>query len=129
MNNGEIKHKKGENHPRWKGGEKETVKRRIQSGKASESVKKYRDKNPNKVREWKQNRAGKKYGRLPKGTIKAKQESQGYKCAYCKTDTSVKFHVDHIIPLAKGGKHEPDNVQITCPSCNVRKWTKLDFKP
>lgn len=124
---GLIKHKSGDEHPRWKGGPKETVKRRIADGRANESVKKYRSQNPDKVREWKQSRSRRKYGRLPKGTVASKQKAQDYKCVYCGTDTSVKFHVDHIVPLALGGKHEPSNVQITCPSCNLRKWIKTDF--
>ena len=128
MNSGLIKHKSGKDHPKWKGGPKEMVKRRIADGRANESVRNYRKKNPDKVREWKQSRNRKKYGRLPNGTVKNKQEAQQYKCVYCGTDTSVKFHVDHIFPLALGGKHEPDNIQITCPSCNLKKWIKTDFK-
>jgi 5-methylcytosine-specific restriction endonuclease McrA len=31
------------------------------------------------------------------------------------------FHVDHIKPLALGGQHEPGNIQLLCPTCNVRK--------
>ena len=127
MNAGLIKHKSGPNHPRWKGGSVETVKRRIADGRASKSVKSYRDKNPDKVREWKQSRSRRKHGRLPRGTVKSKQEAQQYRCVYCGTDTSIKFHVDHIVPLALGGKHEPDNIQITCPSCNLKKWIKTDF--
>lgn len=29
--------------------------------------------------------------------------------------------LDHIIPLARGGTHTYDNVQILCRSCNIRK--------
>jgi len=36
------------------------------------------------------------------------------------------FHVDHIIPISKGGKHHPDNLQILSAEENLRKGTKSD---
>lgn len=125
---GKIKHKTGENHPRWKGGKKKYIERATLSGVLAERIKKYRKQNPEKVREWSKKRLSRKTGRLPKGTVLGLKEKQENKCVYCKTDISLKFHVDHIIPLSKGGKHEKDNIQILCPSCNVRKSNKLDFK-
>lgn len=35
--------------------------------------------------------------------------------------------VDHIIPLAKGGTHTPDNIQLTHKLCNNRKGDKWDL--
>jgi hypothetical protein len=125
---GKIKHKTGKDHPRWKGGKKECIERAISSGVLAERVKKYRKQNPEKVREWSKKRLSKITGRLPRGTVLELKEKQENKCVYCKTDISLKFHVDHIIPLSKGGKHEKDNIQILCPSCNVKKSNKLDFK-
>lgn len=34
-------------------------------------------------------------------------------------------HVDHVMPLTKGGKHHPCNLAITCDSCNSSKSAKL----
>lgn len=34
-------------------------------------------------------------------------------------------HVDHIVPLSKGGKHVPSNLAIICDKCNLHKATKL----
>ena len=127
LNLGLISHPAGENHPRWKGGAKETIRRRIQDGRANQSVKSYRNKNPDKVREWSKTRHNRKTGRLPRNTVKNKIFEQNGLCTYCKCDIKLKYHVDHIIPLAKGGEHEPSNIQILCPSCNVRKSAKLNF--
>lgn len=46
------------------------------------------------------------------------------KCVCCKTDIKKIHHVDHIIPLAKGGSNERKNLQILCPKCNRNKSAK-----
>lgn len=35
-------------------------------------------------------------------------------------------HVDHIIPLARGGTHDPANLQTLCHSCHSMKTVALD---
>lgn len=115
---------KGIEHPKWKGGQKASRQRRIKSGKSKENLKKYRKANPDKVREWAHTRKKRKYGRLPRGTIVNLMTKQNKQCNICKTDIEHKYHVDHIYPLAKGGKHEASNIQLLCPSCNVRKSAK-----
>jgi 5-methylcytosine-specific restriction endonuclease McrA len=37
----------------------------------------------------------------------------------------IMYHVDHIIPLAKGGLHHPENLQLVTASENVRKGSKI----
>lgn len=39
--------------------------------------------------------------------------------------TSVQFHVDHIIPLARGGLHCPSNLQVITAAENIAKGDKL----
>lgn len=51
-------------------------------------------------------------------------ESQKHLCVYCKTNVKYGYHVDHITPLARGGSNGPENIQILCPRCNVRKRDK-----
>jgi len=46
-------------------------------------------------------------------------------CPLCDTIIENKHHIDHIIPLSKGGKHEPSNLQLTHPVCNLKKHNKL----
>ena len=50
-------------------------------------------------------------------------EQQAGRCAapWCDASLADGYHVDHIIPLAKGGTHEPGNVQLLCPGCNLSK--------
>ena len=85
----------------------------------------YRKQNPHKIREWSLSRRSRKHGRLPKGTVSKLLCAQKHCCAICKKRVhGNNYHVDHIYPLSNGGKHEPSNVQILCPTCNVRKWAK-----
>lgn len=35
------------------------------------------------------------------------------------------FHIDHIWPVARGGKHSYANTQVTHAECNRRKGSKL----
>ena len=35
------------------------------------------------------------------------------------------YHVDHIIPLSRGGSNAPDNLVIACPTCNMSKHDRL----
>ena len=35
------------------------------------------------------------------------------------------WHVDHIIPLSRGGQHTLKNVQVSHPRCNLSKYNKL----
>lgn len=37
------------------------------------------------------------------------------------------IELDHIIPLAAGGWHGPDNIQLAHRSCNRRKFTRVNF--
>ena len=43
------------------------------------------------------------------------------RCAYCRTALKEKYHVDHILPLARGGTNDRSNLQLTCVDCNLRK--------
>lgn len=38
------------------------------------------------------------------------------------------YHVDHILPIAKGGKHVPENLQILPDDLNLSKGSKLDVQ-
>lgn len=124
LKEGRIKHKVGVQHPNWKGGKQAASFRYIESGAKAAYTKLYRKRNPDKVAEFTKKRNSKKIGKLPRGTIKKIGDSQKWLCVICRKNILNSYHVDHIIPLAKGGMHEPKNIQILCPSCNVRKSAK-----
>lgn len=48
-------------------------------------------------------------------------------CAYCLTAKATSM--DHVVPMAKGGAHDVDNIVPACKSCNSRKGVKsiLEF--
>ena len=54
---------------------------------------------------------------------KARTPHGTYRCACCGMESAsrVLFQVDHILPMNKGGKSVPENLQILCRSCNGRK--------
>lgn len=45
-------------------------------------------------------------------------------CAYCGAFLEGVYHIDHIVPLSKGGSNWPENIQILCPKCNLTKSNK-----
>jgi HNH endonuclease len=62
--------------------------------------------------------------------IQDQLKRQKYKCywnheKFEKKDGRYIYHIDHIVPLAKGGTNDIDNVVLACPTCNLRKSDKL----
>jgi hypothetical protein len=51
-------------------------------------------------------------------------------CSICKTNLTgifsieEKLHIDHIVPISKGGTNDPTNLQILCEECNLKKGNR-----
>lgn len=50
------------------------------------------------------------------------------KCAYCGCECVDDYHIDHKLPLSKGGGNEFDNLALSCPHCNLSKHNKTDVE-
>ena len=50
------------------------------------------------------------------------------RCVLCgaSAEDGVKLHVDHILPVSKGGKTTPSNLRTLCDRCNLGKKDKYD---
>lgn len=84
--------------------------------------------NPEKVRARGQRRRARKHnaeGTHTAADIQAQYKAQKGKCYYCSVKVSDTYHVDHIVPLSRGGSDDPENIVIACPICNLRKNDKL----
>ena len=50
----------------------------------------------------------------------------GYRCRHCGiSQRYAALEIDHIIPIAKGGKSTYDNLQTLCHKCNVEKGDRF----
>lgn len=110
----------------------EKKRREQQPEKVEASKKKWRDEHPEQCRVHVQNRhARKKHngGTLSRGIVRKLMDLQKGKCACCRIRITENYHIDHIMPLAKGGKHADNNAQLLCPPCNQSKNSKdpVDF--
>lgn len=57
--------------------------------------------------------------------IKRQYKAQKGKCFWCGVKVGKTYHVDHIVPLSRGGSNSPENLVIACPACNLSKGDKL----
>lgn len=66
-------------------------------------------------------------GSFTDADIEAIRKAQGNRCYLC-GKTLKKYHIDHFIPLAKGGTNNPGNLRLACPKCNTSKREKHPFE-
>lgn len=96
--------------------------------KIKERKRQYVLSHPEKMSEYRRNRRARKRAASGKHTaadIIAQLKRQKRKCYYCHCKLTDQYHVDHVIPLARGGSNGPENLVIACPTCNCSKNDKL----
>lgn len=99
--------------------------------KKREYAKEYYVENPDIIAACRSRRRARKYGTNTSHTaadIRNIFEKQRGLCASCTKKLSKsgknKFHVDHIMPLSRGGSNGKENIQCLCPECNLKKHAK-----
>ena len=63
-------------------------------------------------------------GRHTAADVAAQLERQRGYCYWCGCAVGNGYHVDHVIPLSKGGSNDASNLVISCPHCNTSKNAK-----
>ena len=84
----------------------------------------WRKANPEKVRASVRNRTALR--KAAEGTHTAQEiiellDRQNWECAECGVSLKEKRHIDHIVPLSRGGPNYISNLQGLCPTCNCSK--------
>lgn len=95
---------------------------------AAEYARQWREANPERTRARGARRRARKRGALCTECVDRRVvlESYGGICGICgDTVDPLNFHVDHIVPLSRGGDHTYANTQPAHPTCNLRKRDKL----
>lgn len=146
----------------WSNPEESRSKNRKKNKQRTEYYKAYAKKNKDKIRDrlknWRQTPKAKslnlhtqaaRRARIKKATIGSLDEIKKYyldvrdrlvvNCFYCSASIMGKdAHIDHIVPITRGGAHTTDNFCIACAHCNLSKndktpdeWAlwKLEEKP
>lgn len=53
--------------------------------------------------------------------------AQRNRCWWC-SEKLTDYHVDHRIPVSKGGHSNPSNLVISCPSCNLKRNAAMPWE-
>lgn len=104
--------------------ERERIWRSTRRRELADASRRWRQENPEKTRVIDRNKKIRRRGAEGSHTLQDVQnllESQRFKCAECGKSVRKEYHVDHIMPLSKGGTNWPSNLQILCPPCNMEK--------
>lgn len=102
--------------------------------KERQVVRAWRVANPDKVRNYTRQYAARKLNAYVAPVDEVSIYNQcGWVCQLCgqPVDATLKWpdpmskSLDHIVPLSKGGTHEPGSVHLAHLVCNIQKYNKL----
>lgn len=114
--------------------EKEKARRkRYESYKDPDWYQKNKEAQKRAVREWKARNVDKVNSH--RGCRNRKMESidsiDAYRkikkdnCYWCGCRLGPDYHMDHIVPISKGGRNIVANIVASCPACNLKKHAKM----
>lgn len=94
-----------------------------------EARKRYKKEKPEVIRLSDQRRRARKYGADLELTD---TEKRTVSLLYSRRDeltewSGIRFEVDHIVPLSKGGRHHPSNLQLLPATENRRKGSNMTY--
>jgi 5-methylcytosine-specific restriction endonuclease McrA len=92
-------------------------------------IKKYRDRNPGYYKNW--SRFKYKIGlnlnsKAKKKLVEFLLQKQFGRCYWCNQKLNLARHIDHVIPITRGGTNDIENLVLSCPRCN---WSKGNYLP
>ncbi len=65
-------------------------------------------------------------GKLDQNQIVSLLEQAKGVCYYCQKPLNETYHLDHRIPVSRGGKSTVENMVVSCPHCNRSKGARTD---
>ena len=95
-----------------------------------EDQRRYRQEDPDRYRAYCRNYQSQKRangGRVTAAEVREQYKRQRGRCYWCSVEVGDNFHLDHVIPLKRGGLHQIDNLVVACPFCNSSKHDKLPY--
>ena len=63
--------------------------------------------------------------KLKPDDIERKMQEQNFKCGICGEPLDSNYHLDHILPVSKGGASTYENLQVAHSTCNLAKRDKM----
>lgn len=79
----------------------------------------YAARNATRKASWK---VGGRQERVSRAYIVARDKSRCHLCGKACRDEEI--HLDHLIPLSRGGTHAPENLRVACAKCNLEKGAR-----
>ncbi|GAB3739945.1 hypothetical protein GCM10028794_24100 [Silanimonas algicola] len=83
--------------------------------------------NPDQVADRRAERQARTVAAGPKASaaeLAGLRQRQKDQCAYCLAPLFLGGHVDHMVPLARGGTNDASNLVYACEQCNTEKHAK-----
>lgn len=93
-----------------------------------ESNKRYKKNHPDRVRlQWRNVNARRRGAAGTHSTedVLVQLKRQKGRCYYCGEKVGDTYHVEHVVPLSRGGSNDPDNIVIACLRCNLSKSDRM----